>query len=767
MVGIQNPLLLALSLLALPALFTTIKAEERFKKIVGVTKAITVILLAVAAASPFVTGEEEISKQPQLTILEDSSTSMSVMEEENLSLENVKVNRKIIASGNNSDLKSGLTRNIKENQAYLLVSDLQSSSSLENTAREIRRKNASLNLLKTDSEEESAVSVQGPSSTVPGAENSFTVEVSSTTMPQKPEVLVDGDKTDLERADNSTWSFTRSFDEKGSHRIKASIDSEDEFGSNNVFYKTVEVVEKPNILVLGNEGSMSDELDKFYSLEYRSSFPENMDEYYAVIAKKQFDESEISGYLAEGNGLVYTGNYEEQNSVLPARYSEEAKESKGSKIMIVFDISHTSSDCTNQEFCGSQYLQNREENDFSGSISTQNSTQKALRIAYSLIHRPPVGLPSNNKVGAVAYKGNFDGPQLVKFSSPKALDSTHRSKLKSQLESDYSIRGWAPHHYGLKYADRVMEGEGNIIWITPGELSPKEINENIPAKTRRAVDSLDSRLLIIGTGNPNDDFLRSLTRSGDQYMPFSSENNNRLTTRFKAGGASKEAESIVVTDPDHMITEGLNPNGVITGFDPVKPKSGADLLATSSSGSPVLTSWRYGLGRVAAFSAGDKDLSRILNSDPLMATRSVSWAVGQPQRKQEKWIRVQDGYNDEKVRIEASYDVDGLKRQGEDLYSAEVEPETTGFHSFQEKVYAYSYNPEIKQVGLNKDNLDVVQNTGGNVYTPDEKQSIVEDLKSFSDRKVQKQKNLGDYFIIAALLVFLSEVGYRKRSGRK
>ncbi|MFB6216072.1 MAG: hypothetical protein ABEJ72_03770, partial [Candidatus Aenigmatarchaeota archaeon] len=174
-----------------------------------------------------------------------------------------------------------------------------------------------------------------------------------------------------------------------------------------------------------------------------------------------------------------------------------------------------------------------------------------------------------------------------------------------------------------------------------------------------------------------------------------------------------------------------------------------------------------GLGRVAAFSGGSSDLSRVLNSDPLLVSRAVSWSVGEPQRKQEKWMNIEDGRRNSAVQVKASYSVEGLTRQGEDLYTAELEPGRLGFHQFKDIIYAYNYNPEIEKVGYSEKLEDITRKTGGEVYKPGEGEEIKSDLKSFTNRKITTRKPVSDYFLIAALLVFLGEVGYRKRKGKK
>lgn len=727
MLGIQNPELLFLLVLAAPGVYFAWKREERSKKLIAASKAIIISLLVVAAATPFIQTQDELTKTPEITVLQDNSRSNSITQDPDLNFGDIEVNRKIIASGNNSDLKQGILRNLDQNKAYLLVSDGQSSSSLEGLEEKFRSKNSTLNLLKTDTEEESAVTIEGPSSTVPGAENTFQVKVHSTDRIPKPEVILDGSKVELQRTDNNTWRFTRSFDSEGEHQIKASIDSNDQFDQNNRFYKTVDVRQKPKILVVGSKGKLGEELEKFYEVDYRSSVPSDLSDYYSVVAKKEF--SGMESYLAEGNGLVYTGKVKEKE-VLPVHPIDSEDQSKGAKIMIAIDISH--------------------------STGQSGSVKKSIKIAYSLVEK----LGYNNKVGAVAY--NRDAYII---SEPKPL-ANNRERLKndiSQLESS----GPSFHNNGLKGAQESLNGTGNIILISDGKIGGLGQNKDVPRKSKNIASDLNVRLITVGVGDDtNEDFLKELADRGNGFY-LDAGQSGKLNFMFKAGGSSGSNKGLVIVNKNHFITQGLNSNSRVAGFSAVEPKPGADLLVTSTDGKPFLTTWRYGLGRVASFTGGTSDLSKVLDRDPLLVTRTVSWTVGQPQRKQDKWMKIEDGRKPGKVKVRASYELGDLRRQGEDLYIGELEPEKTGFHQFKQSIYGYSYNPELEEIGYNPEMEELAVDTGGKVYSPEDKEEIKSDVKHFSNREVKTQKPLSDYFILAALIVFLGEVGYRKLNGKK
>lgn len=727
--GFENPIFLALIVLGVPALYFGFKSREKFGKIVGITKFLTISLLAVGAASPFIQADQSVMEEPEIVVLSDESTSTQLMEKPELSFGDVKVENKIIASGNNSNLRQGLLRNLEENKAYLLLSDLQSSSNLEEISQRFREQNSTLNAFNASTQEDASVTVSGPSSTVPGAENSFTVRVSSTSERPNPQVSLDGENVELERTSEDTWRFTESFETEGTHAIEASISSKDYFEENNNFYKTVNVREKPEILIVGEKASLGSELEQFYDITYRDSVPEDLSDYYTVISKKPFNDEDVADYLVEGNGLIYTGESIERN-ILPIQPIDREDQSEGAKIMLAIDVSQSTGE--------------------SGSVKEEK------KIAYSLVDQ----MGYSNEVGAVAYS-----QESYLITEPEPL-SRNRNNLKQKI-SQLETGGNSFHHNGLRGAQESLNETGNIILITDGKISRYGQRVNTGSKSRNIASNLDVRLLTVGVGEDrNEDFLEDLARRGNgDYLD--SEDSGRLSFRFGAGGTGGGSERIVVVDKTHFITENLEADTSISGFSPVEEKLGADLLVTSNTGKPYLTSWRYGLGRVASFSGGTNDLGSLLTYDPKLATRAVSWSVGDPQRKQDRWIDVEDSRQGENVEVRASYDIDGLNRQSENLYTEELKPEQTGFRSFNGETYGYNYNQELEKVGYSENLNEIIESTGGTVYNQDEKEQIKEDIKNFSENKVTQKQSVANYFIIAALLIFLSEVGYRKTRGKK
>lgn len=717
--------MLGLVVAAVPLVYLVVKGG--YPALVGVSRIAIIVLIAVAAAAPQMAVEQQRSQDAEVVVLKDGSRSAGLMNYDSLELEGVKIEEKTIASGNSSDLRNGLLRNLEPDTSYLVVSDFQSENDLSGVAEEYARVNSTLNALKVDMTEEHSVAVKGPSTTVPGAENRFSVETYSTGNSTEVEVFLDGEK--IYTRDGS-FSFDRTFDSEGVHRIRAVINADDRYPANNEYFKTVRVVEKPEILVVGGEGSLAPEVEQFFEVSHSDDVPENLDDYYAVVLKNSVDDSALIEYVSEGNGVVYTGDYSSPMEILPVKATSSSPPPEDTRIVLVIDISK----------------------------STEEDIQEAQQIAYSLAD----SLPGNSRVGAVAYS-----EEAFVVSQPEIL-AYNRENLKDKI-SRLETGVLSYHDRGLKGGRQLSGGEGNVILMTDGKFSSGQdvrLPDQIISESYETASEMDARLIVVGVGeDPNTGYLRDLSdRNGGFYR--SSSATNTLPFFFKSGGGGGSVSSLVNMNPDHFITRG-GVSGAVTLFDSVAPRRGADTLVGTDAGNPVLTVWRYGLGRVAAFSADNEDLQGIMSTEPSLGVRSLSWAAGNLQRKRDRWVEAESGRQGERIEITASYPLKGLKRKSSDTYTRELQPNATGFHSYQGIPYAYNYNPEIERVGYSDSMEDVVEKTGGRVYSPDERAAIAENLESFSSRKVPVKQSLAPYLIIVAMLVFLAEIGYRKLKGKR
>jgi chromosome segregation ATPase len=298
------------------------------------------------------------------------------------------------------------------------------------------------------------------------------------------------------------------------------------------------------------------------------------------------------------------------------------------------------------------------------------------------------------------------------------------------------------------------------------EIGDYEENRNVPQKLRDISGNMEAKLITVGMGEgSNSALLEDIAeRTGGYYLKNSEA--GRLKFRFGAGGGNTDFNPVKILNPGHFITRGVEMDGGVNNFRPAETKSSAELLASGSNGDELLSVWRYGLGRVAAFTGGKKSLGSLLSTDPSLVSKTVSWSVGNPQRKKESWIEIKDTFKPLKPEVKASYKLDGLDKVSDNLFEGELSAPKTGSHEWNGEAYSYNYNPEISSVGFNRDKtVKIAQETGGQIFESAEGLNL-EEKAGKEQKTVRRTTSLSIYFLVAALVLFLVEVGYRKRKGK-
>lgn len=770
----QQPLALLTGLAAISGLYVFFKASGREGRVLGITRTLFFVFLAVALAGPFVQDSRMVEDQQDVFVLEDKSRSTEVLEKASVNLENVDLKRRTLLTGNNSNLASALESELRPDSRYILVSDGRSSEGLERVLRKYRDQNSTISVLKPDTNTERAVKVSGPSTTVPGAATEFKVKVSSTEQGEVPVKVTLDNQTVLDSSISGSWSFNRSFSSEGAHRIKAEIESDDLYGENNRYYKTFEVQEKPEILYIGQESELSDKLSQFYRVTVHQETPEDLSDYYTTISTKKLDEQRIGDYIAEGNGYIYIGDYSNPGRHIPLKASNEDYNDESTRMVMPIQVPFKSTNVTYTK-------------------STAGSIVKAL--------------PGNTKFGGIYYSTTADFltqggtalfPQEVSRTNELVTlgggSKNRETVLQNIRQLDRS--SYKRHDVALKASQELLGDEGNIILVTNGDIVDTTTIPNHEGKTAeeiraaaldqaRGLDS-DIDLYAVRTGPlPEEaDEIENIDRSDiveqQEFMQdladaapsarsnyYSIDELNELAQlELGAGGGTSAFKPIGVLDEDHFITRDVGLRTEISEFDEVRPKPSADVLVSGPGKREFLTAWNYGLGRVAAFSGDQGVLERTLDADPGLVSRTASWTVGNPDRKEERWVDISETEAPTEVEITASYQAEGLTYSSEDRYTGQVRPERRGFHSFAGENYSYNYNSEIAEVGYSNEALSqIASETGGEVYSPSKLDEM--EFGGSQMQEVSYSTSLSVYFLAAALVVLLSEVGYRKLNGKK
>ena len=756
--GAEHLIALALALTSLTGLYTVYTAEEKYQAVIGASRFLILLFISLAVAGPQVNMSEERMQNAEITVLQDNSRSTQFMDYEGLNLENVEVNREVIASGNTSKIKAGLERNLEPNSAYLVVSDLQTQENLDSVIKKYRKQNSSISFLKPEMKAEHSIHIQGPEKTVPGAENRYTAKLHSTNDENVPVTVTVGEETVYEGEIGDNHTFTRQFESKGRYKVKASIDVADQKEENNQYFKTVEVTEKPDVLLVGERSGLESDLQQYFDLEIKDTLPEDLSTYDSILLKKDVSEEKLISYVSEGNGLVYTGDYSKDYNVLPVKKVPGSDNSnEGVRVILAVDTSYS---------LFSDYSQTARDvtASFVSVLGRNNPSSEVAVINYGMGPR-----------------GSFN-PRIMRNSGEPAFLPLTYSDDRQQLMDRIAALNQVPaaiQSKGLKGAKELAERSDErtaIVMITDGKfedvvyqgetvITEEQDMQNM-RETARALDQSQNPLYFVTIGDQSEgQFLRQLTPNQNvrsfEYLQGGGQFD------IMAGGDNSGVATLQTVNNQHFITRGGLSESRVVSQDSVKVRSAGNLLLSTQSGDPVLSTWRYGLGRVAAFSADNENLAGLMRNNPATVIRTFSWTVGEKDRE-EDWISISSARKGEsRPEVEASYSIEGLSRTAEGTYSTELEPGTTGFHRFEGVTYSVNYNSELQEIGYSDRIESIAEETGGKVYRPDEKAAIVEDLKNFSSEKVVRKTSLTPYFLAAALIVFLVEVGFRKFKGRK
>ena len=755
---LQNPLMVLLTLLSIPLVVRAYRTEKLEWKIVGVLNIATLLLLSLAAASPAVQTQVDTVSDKELVYLTDNSNSM-LNTSEQVDIEGVSVQRKIIGSGNSSDLESSLIDSVRRNQTYLVKSDFRGIDDPQRIIDVYENHNSSIYFVKPDLPKEASVSLEGPSTTVPGAENSFTATISSTDNSQKQvTVFIDGEEVTSKKV-RGEFTVNREFTDEGYHRIEARVESDDRHSSNNRYYKSVRVVEKPEILVIGESGKLQEKLSEFYDITTETIPPEDLSDYYAVVLKEKLDSSEeLEPFLIEGNGLVYTGD--KSMDILPVEPAEDRRSTSNPKIIIGIDIS---------EGIGQ---------------NLKKSKNYSTRFLAGLKQEIP-----GTQVGVFAYNSS-----VVSFGQPEPLANNSFYRRILSIRGNVPPNGVAYQIRALRHAKDTLEGSpGNIVLMTdleiPGDGGIKgkdlsELSRNPSSGTRLysrseyvstflgEISSLreNVRLHTVITNDVDDAYSDRISldevesRGGAFVYEDFGEFEEKIGTRIQGGGGSDESIASIYDD-SHFITRDLEKVSLpVSELSKVDTRETAQKLLATSRNRPVLSTWRYGLGRVAAYSAGDQDLSGFLNQEPKLVSSSISWTVGDPLRKDNKTLEVNSARYPDEVEVSSDRKLDSLIRKAGGTYETEVKPDSLGFHRYRNRhIYTYNYNSELENLGYRDEIIkSLAEQTGGRVLKARDLGSIKSEITPSTSRTVD-YRSFTPHLLVVALILFLSQVGYRKR----
>ncbi|MFH1649946.1 MAG: VWA domain-containing protein [Candidatus Woesearchaeota archaeon] len=758
--------------------------RKNLRILLGITRTLIILSLVLALAQPIGQVVKSTQGNPRIVLLVDNSTSMEVLDttfvaslKEALD-SRVPTTTHLAGQGLESDIGNAVLGNLEQNAIVLIVSDGNPTHgpSLGDVALYATSLNATLSGISlSTSHQDSAISIVGPTTTLAEVENPFLVELSKTTPDKQIHVTVQVDGvTVLDQVTaEQRIEFRKAFRE-GEHRITATIEDEDYFSENNVFRKTVTAVPKPPVLlVTQKDDPIKTVLSELYDVTQVSTLPGLLGKYYAVVindmsAENFRDITGLTAYLNDvntgGNGLVVVGgpnsydrgNYKDSllETLLPVRVGTGTRKKGDANIALVIDISGAS---------GQVYEK------INGKLVPTTGVT-SLDITKSLAVSVLDQLDLGNKAGAVAFASDA---YLVQDIAPLY---ENKYALKDKLSRLKSPETGAQSHFnaGIEGAYQMLSstaGDKNIIIFTDGRAYEGVQQQTLDAVREAARQGIKTYAVGVGVRqNVDNDFLTRLAAAGNGIY-FPADQTNKITILFGQPNEIKTGDTfgLFVLNPQHFITQGLELSATLTGYNQVIPRSDGQLLVTTTGGDPALTVGRYGLGRVASITVyNGNNLGDVLSKrNSLFLTRTMNWAIGDPQRKEETFVHVEDTSKGEStaVRVRSNTPLNttlNFQLTGEDVYTTRIMPTEEGFSTILGADYAVNAPLEYKKVGLNKEYVSTIGLTGGQMFSPTDVDGIVEFAKTVAHRTQIEKTSLAWYLLALAMAIYLLEIIIRR-----
>jgi uncharacterized membrane protein len=803
---LANPLMLLLiSPVVLAGWYAIRKGIPR---LLIISRIIILSLLIIALASPFTLGTSTIIDQaPRITVVDDQTMSMDLFNKDSGQkiFESIKSKTPTTYkqfAGIKSPIGDEVIQDAEGNNNIVLVSDGNSNygKDLFEAISFVSKTGTKVFAVKqTPLHNDASIEIASAKNLIIGNENTFNIVVrqAGNETSYKLDVQIDGTPvksdtiTQTERTRVIPVSYT--FNSLGTHKVTATItpSSEDWFKNNNVFYKSVFVVPKPQVLAVTDDKTspLYTIASSLYQVTTSGNVPDDLSPYKAVIIDNknvvELSADSLRKYVGGGGGLVVVGgdaSYDKGNynnspveAMLPI-ISRAAEYRGGNNIVILIDSSG----------------------------STRIGTPEPISLIDANALYIVQKISGDTNVGVVAFGGAIAKTGLLSMSSQSnkaQLDDLIRQITPSGGENPTDIDN------GLREAEKLLDsvsGTKEIIVLSDGLIHSEGL-----AQIKNTVSDLKKKdytmhfvqvLLPSEARMPNDNYNALATAAETQVVLLYPDERAGAIIGTPATGTTPTPtptpeishEFPLVFGPqggNHFITKYINITASVTGYNEVTPKLGSDeLVATATGGKPILTTWGFGLGRVASFSTDNgnpsaSDPSRPWSSqvysgeNARLISAMINWAIGDPRPKEGVVIQAEDIWGGTPgkvvvtsktppiVKLDGKTDIN-LASTGPNTfeYTLNFDKDTDkGFHDLSGYGIAVNYPLEYRDVGFNDQLTPVIDANGGRVYDESEVEGLLLlDIKEKAVRTVQEPMSQKEPFLLAALGLFLIEVIIRR-----
>jgi len=795
---LANPLVL---LLISPVVLAGWFAIRRgVSKSLIISRVIILSLLIIALASPFTLGTSTVRDEaPRITVVSDQTMSMDLFNKDTGQKIFEAIKSKTPTTyrqfaGIKSPIGDEVIQDAEGNNNIVLVSDGDNNygKDLPDAISFVSRTGTRVFAVKQKPvHNDASVEIESAKNLIIGNENVFNIVVrqAGNETSYSLDVQIDGapvkseDVTQTERTKVIPVSAT--FNSLGTHRVTATItpSGEDWFKLNNVFYKSVFVVPKPKVLAVTDDtGSPLYKIStSLYQVTTTNTVPDDLSQYKAVIIDNkgagQLSADTLRTYIGSGGGLVVVGgdaSYDKGNynnspveAMLPI--ISRAAEYKGGRNLIVL-IDASGSTAGEDPTTGLSFIGLEDANALNIVQNIARDSRLGI-VAFGGVTAKTDILPMNSE----ANKAVLD--KFIRDIGPKGGDNpTDIDKgLRSADELLNSVSGTKEI---IVFSDGMMPAESfDQIKKTVVDLKNKDIK----------IHFVQVRLSYEATKEPNR-LYNELAQAADNAAIVLNPD-ERASTLIEQGPAATPTPAptpeisyeypLAAVDANHFITKYINISASVTGYNEATPKLGSDSLVATTRGKPILTTWGFGLGRVASFTtdngAGNTMWAPQVYSgeNSRLISAMINWAIGDPRPREGVVIQAEDIWGGTPGRVVVTSDtipqvkLDGaaldLSRTGPTTYEASINLEKEGFHDLSGYGIAVNYPLEYRDVGFNEKLITVIEANGGRVYNEDEVEGLLLlDIKEKAVRTVTQPQSQKEPFLLAALGLFLTEVIVRR-----
>jgi len=816
---LANPLVL---LLISPVILMAWYAVRKgIPKLLMVSRVVILSLLIIALASPYTLGTSTIRDEaPRITLVEDQTLSMDLFNKdtgqnlfEALKKSNPSTTYKQFA-GIKSPIGDEVIQDAEGNNNIVLVSDGNSNygKDLFDAISFVSKTGTKVFAVRqTPIHNDASVEIQSAKNLIIGNENTFNIVVrqAGNETSYRLDVQIDGTPvksdtiTQTERTQVIPVSYT--FNSLGSHKVTATItpSSEDWNPLNNVFYKSVFVVPKPQVLAVTDDTNAPlydpiNGIGKLYDVKTLNAVPDDLSPYKAVIIDNKdagqlnADLDSLRKYVSSGGGLVVVGgdnsydnppegsyNNSEFERLLPV-ISRAAEFRGGRNIVLLIDSSSSTAEAVSASVSGTPLPAISEidaiAKNFVRKISPDSNVGivgfgGATSVAYPLLSMTGANKQATMDKITFEPQGGTVGTDIdVGLNTVLKMLSSASGTKDVYVISDGKTETCGCDASILKIGNEMIQQGITLHFIQVEVDSPSNINH-----IQKNANDLNAEFIPVPTGG------RPTIQSTEQTAS--------TTPTPTPTPEITHQYALNVLDTNNFITKYTNLTASVTGYNDVTPKLGSDeLVATATGGKPILTTWGFGLGRVASFTTDNGNPS---GSDPSrpwasavysgensrLISAMINWAIGDPRPTGGVVIQAEDIWGGTPgkvvvtsktppiVKLDGKTDIN-LASTGPNTfeYTLNFDKDTDrGFHDLSGYGIAVNYPLEYRDVGFNDQLTSVINANGGRVYDESEVEGLLLlDIKEKAVRTVQEPVSQKEPFLLAALGLFLTEVIIRR-----